>query len=542
MRIRACALAPGRFFRINALMPLHPQAPFAPQFKIAPELQPLLREARLAAKGAGLAPHQPAFDPEEGTSYDLGPPDGEEEGMQDEQQQEQQEKPEQQQEQQEQPRETRELFRKPGAAERSAHEALLAHPIARQLRTATRAGAWMRDGRSSSGSRAGGDTQGARVLIGVRFASVVADDLPSGTRFAPAEAAAVDWAAPLASLATSGGAAAGCVPAAHVEGARSLTVSACAHELGAVVEWLARQPQVHWLEPRRRMQLHNRIASAVTQGGVRGAPGDPSAASAAAHPFFAAGVGLRGEGQLIGVGDSGLDMDSCFFFDPAVSFAAGIQDSPAGKVFASDTHRKVAYYRGRADTTMLDTVGHGTHTSGTLAGAALGAASDADSPATGMAPGARLGFMDLSSADGSGVMVPDDLDAGYFPLAFNRGVRIHSGEWLRRGCGRGCSGGAAAGSGGCLRDDLRRLPRCQAQESRSLAQSKLPTAAASIDSCTRAPFWTALPIADQTLGARAWLSTTRRPPLPTSSYLSTPSSCPSLRRGTTAATRTSPPR
>ena len=33
------------------------------------------------------------------------------------------------------------------------------------------------------------------------------------------------------------------------------------------------------------------------------------------HPLWS--VGLRGEGQLVGVGDSGLDLGSCWLRDPA---------------------------------------------------------------------------------------------------------------------------------------------------------------------------------------------------------------------------------
>ena len=36
------------------------------------------------------------------------------------------------------------------------------------------------------------------------------------------------------------------------------------------------------------------------------------------HPLWAAG--LDGTGQVIGSGDSGIDVDSCYFNDPAVSF------------------------------------------------------------------------------------------------------------------------------------------------------------------------------------------------------------------------------
>ncbi|KAI8468820.1 MAG: ATP-binding cassette superfamily [Monoraphidium minutum] len=177
------------------------------------------------------------------------------------------------------------------------------------------------------------------------------------------------------------------------------------------------------------MAAANRVASAISQGALRGLPTDDVAAPGM-HPFWAPGVGLRGEGVVVGVGDSGLDMDSCYFFDPTVNVAANTKSEGAqGRVFASDTHRKVAYYLGRLDTNLLDGVGHGTHVCGTIAGLPYNAASDTDDPATGQAPGARIGFIDLSTTAANEVGVPDDLDRDYFPLAYARGTRIHSDSW-----------------------------------------------------------------------------------------------------------------
>lgn len=64
---------------------------------------------------------------------------------------------------------------------------------------------------------------------------------------------------------------------------------------------------------------------------------------------------------------------------------------------------------------------------GTIAGLPLNAASETEDPATGQAPRARLGFIDLSTASGNEVGVPDDLEQDYYPMAYSRGVRIHSG-------------------------------------------------------------------------------------------------------------------
>ena len=176
------------------------------------------------------------------------------------------------------------------------------------------------------------------------------------------------------------------------------------------------------------MAHHNRVAGAITSGALRGDAAD-DVTQLAMHPFWAPAVGLRGEGQVVGVGDSGLDLDSCYFFDPAVPMAPNVRTEAGGKVFSSDAHRKVAYYLGRLDAAMVDSVGHGTHVAGTIAGLPYAAASDTADPAVGMAPGARIGFIDLSTTASGDVGVPDDLARDYYPLAYERGTRIHSDSW-----------------------------------------------------------------------------------------------------------------
>lgn len=47
--------------------------------------------------------------------------------------------------------------------------------------------------------------------------------------------------------------------------------------------------------------------------------------------------------------------------------------------------------------------------------------------ATGMAPGARLAIIDLSSGSQGYVAAPDDLAQGYFDPTYAAGARVHSG-------------------------------------------------------------------------------------------------------------------
>jgi hypothetical protein len=60
---------------------------------------------------------------------------------------------------------------------------------------------------------------------------------------------------------------------------------------------------------------------------------------------------------------------------------------------------------------------------------------------TGMAPGARLAFMDLSSANSDVVLAPYDYGEGYASNTYDVGARIHSGA---------CGAGAGAHSLGCM--------------------------------------------------------------------------------------------
>lgn len=138
-----------------------------------------------------------------------------------------------------------------------------------------------------------------------------------------------------------------------------------------------------------------------------------------AHVFWSAG--LDGKGQIVGMGDSGIDMRSCYFADPAAPFAP----APGADEWANPNHRKVVYYWGLADETFRDLVGHGTHTSGSVAGFNPDAP---DSRATGAAKGARLAFADLSRTAGGDVNAPQDLEQGYFPRLAAKGACIFTGR------------------------------------------------------------------------------------------------------------------
>ncbi|MBN1424682.1 S8 family serine peptidase [Candidatus Fermentibacteria bacterium] len=128
--------------------------------------------------------------------------------------------------------------------------------------------------------------------------------------------------------------------------------------------------------------------------------------------------GLHGEGQIIGIMDSGLDYNSCFFRDPE------------GDSFGAN-HRKVQAYRltgGAAYDGCAD--GHGTHVTGTVLGEDI---FGTNSAYNGLAYKARLTFQDVGQDDSwacstGSVNIPSDLEPSYLN-SLNDGAYLHTNSW-----------------------------------------------------------------------------------------------------------------
>lgn len=229
-----------------------------------------------------------------------------------------------------------------------------------------------------------------------------------------------------------------------------------------VKPWAARSAASHWVSPRARPRSRNAVAAGLAQSGLV-PPGllptpTTATASASAAALLASSLpgafplweaGIRGQGQILGMGDTGLDYDHCLFVDPALqpplssspSTTTGTTTAPLRQLpfafaerdgtrfFASATHRKLAYYRALSGD-AVDGSGHGTHCAGTAVGssASLGNLAEGSAggafPASrrfeGMAPAARLAFTDIGAGSGGDLSVPVDLVADYFPYHYNR--------------------------------------------------------------------------------------------------------------------------
>ncbi|QXE85498.1 S8 family serine peptidase [Geomonas nitrogeniifigens] len=124
------------------------------------------------------------------------------------------------------------------------------------------------------------------------------------------------------------------------------------------------------------------------------------------------GKGILGDGQIVGIGDTGVDYDMPWFYDPS-----GVPIGP--------THRKIVGYTSYADD-YDGTFGHGTHVSGTVAGNRTPV--DGFSDANGMAPDSKIFMQDLTPGDENSVYPPSDLGL-LFNTPYYAGARLHTNSW-----------------------------------------------------------------------------------------------------------------
>lgn len=187
---------------------------------------------------------------------------------------------------------------------------------------------------------------------------------------------------------------------------------------------LARRPEVFWIEARGEARLLNDQAVPLIQSGESRGP-------SSIHD-----AGLRGEGQLVGYIDTGLDYDGCFFRDDA--HAVAVNERAGLGTAVSPAHRKVHAYDmlwaadRAADPGDYDNHGHGSHVGGNIGGASVDPSAE---DLNGVAPAARFivqdggysGADDCADLPGLGCPVVDLLP--FFEQARAQGARIHTNSW-----------------------------------------------------------------------------------------------------------------
>ncbi len=192
--------------------------------------------------------------------------------------------------------------------------------------------------------------------------------------------------------------------------------------------FLAQQPEVFWMELEGRRVLLNDTTAWVGQSGTAGGQ---------VTPMYSHGI--FGQGQVIGVLDTGIDPDICFFRDSVVGLPA--RNECDGGTVVNANHRKILAVdflwqndcNGGINDFEWDDNGHGTHVAGTATGDWETTPGERDT-ADGMAPAAKVviqdgGFQTDNCADLPGLGCPVvDLNP-IFQQAYDQGARIHTNSW-----------------------------------------------------------------------------------------------------------------
>jgi hypothetical protein len=199
-------------------------------------------------------------------------------------------------------------------------------------------------------------------------------------------------------------------------------------EIAALREPLAGMRDVFWIDLEGRKTLLNDTTIWVGQSGLSGGM---------TTPIFSQGI--YGEGQTVGIIDTGIDADACYFRDtahglPPTNLCNGgtVVNTSQRKVIAVD-FLSSSECSGGISSTEWDNQNHGTHVAGTVAGDNFAHLLTHDT-GDGMAPGAKLviqdaGFKTDNCGDLPGIGCPVvDLNP-IFQQAYTQGARIHTNSW-----------------------------------------------------------------------------------------------------------------
>ncbi len=219
------------------------------------------------------------------------------------------------------------------------------------------------------------------------------------------------------------------------EGAWRVVATVPETRLRELLSRVASLPEVEAVEPVRHVVPLNQDAVWAHQSFVGPSPQQT--------PAFDRGI--YGCGQIVAIADTGQDYGACFFRDavngpPPISSCSAAPCPPASP--AMSRRKDILYYNwsttptGDDDTcpATLGSSGHGTHTSGSIAGdnAPYADCSGFTTPGRnggdGQAPGAKLVIEEM----GDGLEYLNNLGGTVWNLAdvaFQAGARIHSNSW-----------------------------------------------------------------------------------------------------------------
>jgi hypothetical protein len=177
---------------------------------------------------------------------------------------------------------------------------------------------------------------------------------------------------------------------------------------------LSKNNASHHIALQQRAQLLNFRARSIPQSAT-------ASNQLSSQPYTKAG--MLGDGQIVTIADTGIDVFSCYFYDPDGQVKPSLPNAP---IFDQNRRKVIGYiYNSCGDQTDTDG-GHGTHVAGTVAGSILKADIGGAGQYDGVAPNAKLVFNDFSRG-GSGLCIPGAQQL--YGIGYLGGARIHTNSW-----------------------------------------------------------------------------------------------------------------
>jgi Subtilase family len=201
------------------------------------------------------------------------------------------------------------------------------------------------------------------------------------------------------------------------------------------VHLLAAMKEVEGIEQQHKFVLLNDAARWVHQRFVNGS-----------YPLYA--NNLRGQNQVGGISDTGIDYDMCYFRDTTLGAPPFDNTPPFGDVAENNNMRKMIIYYSMDATTCAgtgtpgDDHGHGTHTGGSFIGDNFATACGTGNgdAGDGMALCAKVVVQDMGGSLNF-INIPCGTVYDVFNIAYLDGARVHSNSW-----GWGCDACPCSGN------------------------------------------------------------------------------------------------